>query len=77
MVAVKQDYGWSSARGQKCLRWQFRGASFRGSRYPQGGNCLTFGCSGVEMISATAAAAAAARGTRELCADKSLDGLAA
>ena len=76
MVVVKQDYGWSSARRQKCVRWQFRGASFLGGRYPQGGNCLTFGCSGGEMISATAAAAAA-RGTRELCADKSLDGLAA
>jgi len=55
-----------------------------GSKFPRkqispgGGNCLTFGCSGGEMISATAAAAAAAaRGTRELCADKSLDGLAA
>jgi len=44
---------------------------------PRGGNCLTFGCSGGEMISATAAAAAVVRGTRELCADKSLDGLAA
>jgi len=53
-----------------------------GSKFPRrqispGGNCPTFGCSGGEMISATAAAAVAARGTRELCADKSLDGLAA